>query len=520
MLPPIPTGGTRLAAPDPTPLDAPFGPNVRASENAVLGNQNEITMAVASDGRIHMGWNDLQSTNPDYRCGYAYSTDGGATWSANRLFHMPPYDADGDPVVVVDSNNVVYFICMAFYRSGGSEVISYRSADGGVTFAPGVVVSDTTNGFNDKPWAHAVGTTVYACWTNFVGGGTEFRYTFSADGGATWAPSRVLDYNGQGCTFAHNDAGNLYAAWQRGNNIYAFRSLDGGGTWGTGAHFVGGAPFTDSPNQRAYNMPSLAANRATSGVYAVWTANDGAGGWDVRFSGSTDGAITWSSPVVVNDVRTGHQFMPSIGVDVGGTLHVAWYDDRSGLMAVRYASSSNGGSSWLASLRVTDMEGPTTYFLGDYITLVADATSHVNVGWADYRSGENEAYFARSSLAGPPRLARIDVTPSEAWTDADTAVTFTASGFNQYGQLFPINPNWQATGGSIASGSYFPDAMGDWQVWANESGVSGTAVVHVAPGALARIEVVPADATISADDSQLYGAMGFDAHGNPRTITP
>src|SRR3990170_4995438 len=102
--------------PGPAPLDPPFTANVQVSESDTPGNQNEITVAVASDGRIHMGWNDLRDPNPDYRCGYAYSTDGGLTWSANRLFILPGWEAAGDPVLVVDANDDVYFICMSFNR--------------------------------------------------------------------------------------------------------------------------------------------------------------------------------------------------------------------------------------------------------------------------------------------------------------------------------------------------------------------------------------------------------------------
>ena len=520
LYPPAPHRGGGGEAPGPTPLAAPFGPNVQVSENNTPGNQNEITLAVAPNGRIHMAWNDYRQPNPDYRCGYAYSTDGGATWSANRLFHLAGWDADGDPSLAVDSNNNVYLLCMPFSRSGGgARVVVYKSTNGGVTFGPATIASDTTNGFNDKPWIHAMGTSVFACYTNFVGGSTEFRFTYSMDGGASWAPTRILDRNGQGCTFAHNNAGVLYAAWWRGNAIFAFRSPDGGATWSP-PFFVGSAFFTDAPDQRAGSMPALAADPATDTVYAVWTANDGFGTWDVHFSRSTNQATTWAAPISVNDVATGRQFMPWVDVDSLGTIHVNWYDNRDGPMSMRYAHSSNGGVTWSPSVEVTDVSWPTTFFLGDYTAIVADAGGHVNVGWADFRSGENEAYFARSSAVGPPRLARIDVSPPEAWTDADTTVPFTASGLSQYGDPYAMSPSWAATGGSMAANSYVPARVGDWTVWANDSGLSGSALVHVSPGAIVRIDVTPADATITADDVQPYTATGTDAHGNSFAVSP
>jgi len=512
----LPSGG-------PAPLDVPFGPNVRVSDDSTAGDQNEIALAVASDGRIHMGWNDFRAPLNAWRCGYSYSTDGGLTWSTNRQFHVAPFQYDADPVVVVDSASNVYFVCLSYNFPSASQVEVFRSTDGGVTFSPPVVVSDTPTGFADKPWAHAVGTRVYVCYTNFVGGSTELRYTLSTDGGQTWWPTRTLDLGGQGCTFAHSDAGTLYAAWRRSGAIYAWSSADAGATWSP-ARYVGAAPFPLDPQgtcgQRANNMPSLAADRASDKVYAVWTVDTATCAWDIRSSGSSNGAQTWSAPATVNDVLTGKQFMPFLDVDSAGVLHAAWYDDRSGLMAVRYASSSTSGATWSASTRVTDTQWTTTLFIGDYIALVADAQGRVNVGWTDRRTGQNEAYFAQLYSAGPPRLAQITVSPPEVWTDADTAVAFTAQGFDQYAQPFPVNPAWEATGGSVASGTYVPARAGDWQVWANESGVSGSALVHVAPGTLARIAVTPADATITADDVQPYAAQGYDAHDNAVSVSP
>lgn len=496
------------------PMDPPFGPNVRVSEDDTPGNQNEITMAVASDGRIHMGWNDARQPNPDYRCGYSYSTDGGLTWSANRLFHVPGWDADGDPVVVVDADDTVYFICMPFSRSGGgSQIVVYNSTDGGVTWSAPATASDTTNGFNDKPWAHAAGTTLHVCYANFAGGGTELRYTRSFDRGATWEPTRILDRNGNGCVFASTNAGDLHLAWVRGGVIYALRSLDQGTSW-SAPRPAGPAPFTSAPDQRAGPLPAIAADWTGGQVYLVWTADDGMGGWDVRFSASMDRGITWTAYTTVHGDRTNRQFMPAIDVDAAGTIHVAWYDNRTGRMAFRHSASYDRGVTWTPSDRVTDTEWVTSFFIGDYTALVARG-GFVNIGWADVRSGEVEAYFARASFAGPPALDRIVVAPPEAWTTADDPVQFTASGFDQYGNPFPVNPTWAATGGTIAAGWYTPRQVGTWTVWANQSGVSGTGTVHVSPGALARVDVTPADPTITADDTMQFVAEGWDANGNP-----
>ena len=520
LSPPLPTYTTR-GIPSPEPWDAPFGANVRVSEDDTLGSQNEITMAVASDGRIHMGWNDARLPEPDYRCGYSYSTDGGQTWSANRLFHISGWDASGDPVVLVDSNDAVYFVCMSFDRPPkpwASRIAVYRSVDGGANWSPGVNASDTTTGLNDKPWAFAVGTTIHLCYANFGVSPNELRYTRSADGGLIWAPTRILDRGGNGCVFASTAAGMLYVAWVRSTGVYVLSSSDAGTTW-SAPRFVSSAPFTDAGDQRAGPLPAIAADWSGGNVYVVWSANDGRGTWDVRFSRSTDDGVTWSIPVSPSDDSNGRQFMPGIGVDANGLVHVSWYDTRTGLMTYRYASSSDGGQTWTPSVRVTNMEWPTQFFIGDYTTLAVDSLGYVYCGWADARSGEVEAYFA-TTAPGPPVLARIDVTPPEAWTDADTPFLFSANGYDQYGQPYPAIPTWEAEGGTISSGLYTPQRTGDWRVWANATSVSGSAVVHVSPGALVRIQVDPAGATVAADTTLQYAATGYDAKDNVVAFSP
>jgi len=50
--------------------------------------------------------------------------------------------------------------------------------------------------------------------------------------------------------------------------------------------------------------------------------------------------------------------------------------------------------------------------------------------------------------------------------------------------------------------------------------IAGTAIVTVTPGVLLRIVVIPANVTITADQSVDYTARGYDANGNAVSISP
>jgi hypothetical protein len=124
---------------------------------------------------------------------------------------------------------------------------------------------------------------------------------------------------------------------------------------------------------------------------------------NILLTRSTDGGVTWSTPVVVNDVTTNQQFFPSIASS-GGSISVIWYDSRLGQLPngtitgldVFYAQSTNAGASFSKSVRVTSMSfnpnlvertdlGSTGIFIGDYIQVAASA-GVVHPIWTDNRN--------------------------------------------------------------------------------------------------------------------------------------
>jgi hypothetical protein len=154
---------------------------------------------------------------------------------------------------------------------------------------------------------------------------------------------------------------------------------------------------------RIVNLPSAAEDPLTGDLVVVW--NDQLfGDPDILAIRSTDGGMTWSAPVRVNDdLGTDAQFFPWVDADETGVFHAVWYDRRdNGFdIDVYYASSMDGGASWTANVRVTaaaftpvlPSEGGAADFLGDYNAVTA-AEGFAYPFYQDARSGVQDVYVA------------------------------------------------------------------------------------------------------------------------------
>jgi len=402
---------------------ATTGPNVEIGGEAVPDRQR-VEPTIAIDPRnpsiMVAGAQDLRllPTGGHRWHGYYRSTDAGQSWTSSLLPGFPGdtspqglssplqgFKATSDPVLAFDRTGNVYFVgittrfslFVAKYVNDGADysfttLICPRScAD-----KPWIAV-DTSGGPNDGN-----------IYVSFDGpGGTN--YVRSTDGGQTFSTINIVIRNGQLSGEAVDPQGRLFVSSiglisRTGTtNLEVAVSTDGGVSFHghEAVATLSFLPATLSGNQfRTGTFPQIAAD--TSGVYVVWD-DFALGNSNVMFGKSTDGGITWTTPIMVNDVTTGQHFFSTIAVSAG-VISVAWYDSRLGQLSngtitglnVFYASSTNSGSSFSSNLRVTSVSfnpntvertdfGDTEIFMGDYIQVAASATSAHPV-WADNRN--------------------------------------------------------------------------------------------------------------------------------------
>lgn len=159
-----------------------------------------------------------------------------------------------------------------------------------------------------------------------------------------------------------DEKGRLWLAAIRGQHVYVSYSDDHGITESVPVK-VNAEP--ENILGDGENRPKIIANNGV--IYISYTqglAKPMTG--DIRFSRSTDGGISFSAPIAVNDNREviSHRF-DSMGVNPKGRVYIAWLDKRDQSAAERkgekyngsgiyYAMSDDGGISFRSNIKIAD----------------------------------------------------------------------------------------------------------------------------------------------------------------------
>jgi len=306
---------------------------------------------LAFDNKVVIAFNDAGSNavNVPKFTGWAYSTNGGASFTDGGTLPNNPYGDAGDPVLARNNTTGrIYLSTLAFNAPGTVQV--FRSDDNAVTWM--LPVNGTPGGSSEnKPWiavdnfAGSGNGNVYLMSKRYSGATAMFFFR-STDHGSTFIPIGGIPIAGPGSEGAYIAVGpdhSVYAFYYEAGSIMMRKSTNQGVNFGPPIPVVtgliggtnGDLGLTGIRNGglppalfRSNEFPHVAVNPVSGHLYVVY-ANRGLSPdkADVFFRSSTDGGTSWGPPVKVNDdVTMTDQWQPTIAVMPDGSgLSVFYY---------------------------------------------------------------------------------------------------------------------------------------------------------------------------------------------------
>ena len=361
--------------------------------------------------------------------GIFITTDGGQSWQGNDTCTGDPIAFHGgDPGIAIDKNGT--FILTRLGRSPFVGLYSHYSTDDGATWSAQKVIStddlERASVISDANPVSAYYGRTYAAWVNFAPP-FPVRFASTDDAAGSWTtPTPVNNPTNRsaGGDLAVGPNGEVYVCWAGVTNVTPFKEIlvgfasssNGGNVWNVTeqAFQVNGITgvLPNKDNIRVNGLPNMDCD-LTNGprkgwIYIVTGQKDlppAGSDPDVILNRSTDGGLTWSAGIRVNQdpLNNGkEQYFPTVHVDRYGAVNVIYYDDRhttSDSAGVTLARSTDGGNTWIEyelsdhNFKPTPIGGLGQGYQGDNIDITSTDSTLWPV-WMDNSTGIYQIWTA------------------------------------------------------------------------------------------------------------------------------
>ncbi len=401
--------------------------NVDENGNNIIGDAaNEPSIAVdpTNPNRIVIGWRQFDDVNNNFRqAGYGYSDDGGQTWTFPGVIN--PGIFRSDPVLDCDSEGIFYYNSLTVDDFNNYTCNVYRSGEGGFDWDGGTFAQG-----GDKQWmiidktASAGAGNIYSFWTSSYSICYPENFTRSTDGGNFYEDCVSVDGDPYWGTMAIGPNGELYIGGAGGwDGIVVAKSTSAQNSgeivnWDyytsvdIGGYVTG---WTNINPEGILGQVSIDVDRSggpgNGNVYALASVerNSNPDPADVMFVRSTDGGLSWSSAIRINDDigTSNYQWFGTMSVAPTGRIDVIWLDTRDAtsnpyMSALYYSYSIDQGFTWSANEKLSDsfdphVGWPNQQKMGDYFEMESDETG-AHLAWANTLNGEEDVYYGHIML--------------------------------------------------------------------------------------------------------------------------
>lgn len=393
--------------------------NVNSQGLNIVGdaaNEPSLTVHPTNPLQIAVGWRQFDNVSSNFRqAGYAYSIDGGSTWTFPGK--LTPGTFRSDPVLATTRGGTFHYNSLqtTFFTD------EFSSANGGINWS---LLGPATGG--DKQWI-AIDTTlsqgsghIYQWWSTAGNNYGGRQFSRSTNGGSTWLNPVNIPRQPVWGTLDVDLSGDLYiGGTDFGGTFWIVRSINA-----KNAAVTPSFDFNRSVNmggEIAYGLPVNPDGLAGQ----CWTAVDKSGGptsgnvymlcsvernttnpCDVMFVRSTDRGANWTAPRRVNDDplnQSRYHWFGTMGVAPNGRIDVVWNDTRNDptgtFSELWHSYSLDAGTTWSPNIQVSPrfnhfLGYPNQNKMGDYIGIVSDNVGCRVIYTATFK-GEQDVYFVR-----------------------------------------------------------------------------------------------------------------------------